>query len=285
MDLFLIVLFLAIVIASYRDIQIREVPDTLSYGLIMFGLIGSGILALQGNTSVFIESILGCLAGTIIGMGMFYARQWGGGDAKLLMGVGAILGLSWNNLDLPLFFILLIFLGAIYGLLWTVGLAFIHKKQFLPECKKRLRTKKYLHIRKTLLATLFLLFIAIFFVPYELKLLLGATMALLYLLTYSWIIIKTVEDTIMVKRYPISKLVEGDWIVQEVKVKNKLIIKAKNTGVTTKQIAQLKKAKIQSVKVKEGVPFVPGFFFAFLALLLLKHLYGEHVFLLLLGLT
>jgi len=276
MDLFLIVLFLALLIASYRDIQTREVPDTLSYGLIMFGLLGSGIIALQtSNLAFFIEHLMGCLVGTAIGVGMYYGRQWGGGDAKLLMGVGAILGFSWENFNLVVFFILLIFLGAVYGMFWTAGIALYHKKKFLPAFKKRLRDAA--RVRTTLLATLFLIFIALFFVPYEFKFMLGVGMVLLYMLTYSWLLVKTVEDTIMIKIYPISKLVEGDWIVQEVKVKNTIIVKEKNTGVTNKQIALLQKAKIKSVKVKEGIPFVPSFLFAYIALLVLTNLYGNYV--------
>jgi prepilin signal peptidase PulO-like enzyme (type II secretory pathway) len=118
-----------------------------------------------------------------------------------------------------------------------------------------------------------LVLIALLFVPLHAKILLGFALVAIYLLVYSWIFMKVVEKEIMVKEYPISKLTEGDWVVHEVKNGKKIIVPANSTGITLEQIAQLKKTKLKSVTVKEGIPFVPGFMLAFIVLLIAQH-YG-----------
>ena len=60
-----------------------------------------------------------------------------------------------------------------------------------------------------------------------------------------------------------NKLTLGDWIVKDIKHKGKLIASKKDLGLTEEQIAKIKKLKIKKVLVKEGIPFVPSFFIAF----------------------
>ena len=77
----------------------------------------------------------------------------------------------------------------------------------------------------------------------------------------------------MIKKIPIEKLTEGDWIVKDVMVDNKRICGPKDLGIEKKQIAQLiklkQKGKIQNIVIKEGIPFVPSFLIAYIATLLL----------------
>ena len=61
------------------------------------------------------------------------------------------------------------------------------------------------------------------------------------------------------------ELVEGDWVAKNYYDKNrKLICSKRDPGLTYKQIQRLKKNNIKKVLVKEGIPFVPAFFFGFL---------------------
>lgn len=275
--IFLILLAVALLIATYRDMRVREVPDTVSYGLITLGLLGSLIAALVlDDLAFFLEHLYGFLGGAAVGMLMFYSRQWGGGDAKLIMGVGAVLGLSWSNWQLLEFLILLIFCGAAYGIIYTLYLALIkHRKPFLKAFKGHIRTRAVHRIRIGLVITGIILLAIVLIVPLELKIIVGFILLSLYLLTYSWIFMKSVEQSIMIKEYPVSKLTEGDWIVREVKVGKRVIIGAKNTGVTNEQIAAIRRAKVKSVLVKEGIPFVPGFLLAFIVLLIINAYAGD----------
>jgi hypothetical protein len=117
--------------------------------------------------------------------------------------------------------------------------------------------------------------VAIFFLPFDEQLLAGFFLLAIYILTYAWIFTRSIERTILLKEYPVGKLTEGDWIVKEVKVKGKIIVHAKNTGVTIEQIAALKRAKVKTVLVKEGIPFVPGFLLAFIVLMILQYTIGQ----------
>lgn len=274
--IFLIFLFIGLLIATYRDMRTREVPDTLTYALIVVGLLGSLIAALLlQDLHFFLDHLYGFLLGAALGTLMFYARQWGGGDAKLIMGVGAILGFSMENFQLLEYIILLIFCGALYGVAYTGYLALLHRKVFLKEFVIFRRTKLVHRLLTGLVSTGALCLLMLFFVPLDTKLLIGFFLLGIYILTYAWIVMRVIERSILLKEYPVGKLTEGDWIVQEVRVKGKVLVAAKNTGVTIEQIAALKRAHVRKVLVKEGIPFVPGFLLAFIALLILQYAFGD----------
>jgi hypothetical protein len=76
--------------------------------------------------------------------------------------------------------------------------------------------------------------------------------------------VKAVELSCMYKRVKPAVLTEGDWIANDVKVKGKRICGPKDLGIEKKQIKQLIKAKVKSVVIKVGIPFVPSFLLAFL---------------------
>ena len=81
---------------------------------------------------------------------------------------------------------------------------------------------------------------------------------------YLVLFMKVLEKTCLVKELPVSKLTEGDWIFKEVKVKGKKVCGPKDLGISVQQIALLKKLKVKKVWVKEGIPFVPSFFIAYI---------------------
>ncbi len=274
--IFLAILFLGILIATYRDIKIREVPDTISLGLIIIGLLGGLLFALiQQDVFVFLHHLAGFGFGALIGVIMYYSRQWGGGDAKLMMGVGAILGIWWQEYTLLAFFVLLIVCGAFYGMIVTLWLSLItHRKKFIPIFAKIIRTPKVHRTRITLVITGILLIIVSFFLSTDFKILIGFLLIGVYLLVYAWIFSKAAEESIFIKEYSSSKLTEGDWLAQDVKIGKKIIVSKNTTGLTNEHIALLKKKGVKKVMVKEGIPFVPAFMIAYIILLIIMFTVG-----------
>ena len=167
---------LALYIGSITDLKTREVPDWLNYGLIISG-VGLNLLfsAIYSTQYFIINSIIGLLIFFGIAYIMFYAGQWGGGDSKILMGLGAMIGLDVSFKApqfLFWFFINALLVGAMYGLLWSSFLIFKNKKKFLREWNN-LSGEHKTRITKRLLLTAIILFLAIIFAVKFLNLSIG----------------------------------------------------------------------------------------------------------------
>jgi Flp pilus assembly protein protease CpaA len=264
--LFYIIAFIAIAIASYTDIRTREVPDLLNYGVIVVAAAARIIYSIwNGDYSIALDGLLGGMAGFAAGSLMYYSGQWGGGDTKLLCGLGILIGLplELQMTFLPLFMINILFAGAAYALVWAVVSAIIHWADFASEFAKI--NSGLLKIKVALLIFLAAIVAAVFLVEDRyIKLMLFALAVILVFTMYVYVFIKAVERSAMLKIYPISKLTEGDWIAKDVFVGKKYITGPKDLGITKEKISVLKKYGIKSVLVKEGIPFVPSFLIAFL---------------------
>ena len=265
--------FIALLIGSITDLKTREVPDWLNYGLIISG-IGVNLLfsIIYSNIFFIINSIAGLLIFFIIAYVMFYAGQWGGGDSKILMGLGSMIGIDvqFKNFQFLFgFFINALFIGAIYGLLWSIFLVFKNKKKFLKELNKILMNKKILKAKKIILAVMVLIFILLILIKLAYIKILILSLAFLVLSTfYLWILVKAIEKSSMHKLVEPSKLTEGEWIVKDVIVSKEYICGPKDLGIEKSQIRKLiklyKQGKIKKILIKEGIPFVPSFFIAFI---------------------
>jgi len=263
----LIILIVYLIIASITDIKTKEVPDWLSYSLIIIAFAIKAIHSVLYKEPIyFLYGLLGF--GIFFGIAnlMYYTKQWGGGDAKLLMGIGIIL-ISYPtillkyfnpNLNLPFLLTLLInilIIGAIYSLTWSIVLSIKYKKKFKENLSvmfnqpltKKLR--KYAPIIGLILVILTILLTKDILV----KLIILSLIVFALLLMYLWIFIKSVEKTCMYKKIKVEKLREGDWIINNIKN----IYSSKSFGVTIKQIKQIQKTNIKEIMVKEGLPFVP----------------------------
>jgi Flp pilus assembly protein protease CpaA len=269
-----------LLIGSITDLKKREVHDYISYGLIVVGFASSIIYSIiTFSINPFINSLLGFLLGLIIAYVMFYLGQWGGGDSKLIMGLGTIIGFNVfeffgaQNYWFVIFLINILFIGAIYGLIWSIYLAFSHRKLFLKKAKEwRERKDITLYRRMILIFILITVIATIFFVPEELKLLLLAFIAMLFVVFYMWIFVRIIEESCMIKKIPVSKLTEGDWVYKDVYIGKKYVSGPKDLGISRQKIAMLKKYKIKSILIKEGIPFIPVFFFAYLTNIILIYM-------------
>jgi len=279
MDLPIITLGVVLLVCSLIDLKTREVPDWVSHLLIFFGIsVGITSSVISMTWQPFISMVGGLVAGLIIALFMFYAGQWGGGDSKLIIGVGTIVGFWVGNYALLTFIANLFLIGAVYGLVWSAGLAIKHRKEFWPAFLKFIRQPKMVTLRVFVLLIILLTFVfTLFFWESRLKLVLLGVIAAVYVFFYLLIFVKVLEKSVMTRRIDIKKLTEGDWIAEEVVVGKKKICGPKDLGVTLEQLKLLQKLrrqnKIKTVLMKSGIPFVPSFFFAYLAYLA----YGDWV--------
>ena len=263
---------IGIIIGTATDVKTREVPDWVNYGMIASG-IGFALFEtfLQGSWLIILGSLAGVLAGYLLGALMYYTGQWGGGDAKMMMGLGALIGLpvtlaGWERAPfLTLFLLLTIVVGAVYGLVWMVFLMVAERKLFWPRFIARLHSKQLVRLRLAILILAVLLGGADFLFQGVVTLMILFIAALAYVTFYLALAVRSVEEACFVKKISVDKLVEGDWIVGEVRHKGEVIVPARNPGLTKKQLELLKKLGIKAVTVKEGIPFVPSFLIAYLA--------------------
>ena len=274
--------FTVLFIGSITDLKTREVPDWLNYGLIISGFMLNLLFSVIYLKPAFIiNSTIGFLIFFGVAYFMFYAGQWGGGDSKMLMGLGAMIGFDLSfkaPVFLFAFFINVLLAGAVYGLLWSIFFAFRNKRKFFREFKKLLSAEKTVKIKKFLviITSLYLVFILASMLKFRLNrninIMFLSFLLLLAMTFYLWIFVKAIEKSSMYKLVAPAKLTEGDWIANDVIVNKQYICGPKDLGIEKKQIKRLiqlyRQGKVKNILIKEGVPFVPSFFIAFIATLI-----------------
>jgi len=153
-DIMLVSIALIILlIGTFTDFKTREVPDWVNYSGIFAGL---GIRLIYSasalDPSYILSGALGFGVFLGIALAMFYMGQWGGGDSKMLMGLGALMGLEFRPDNIMVaFFVNALIIGAAYGVLWSIILAVKHKKKFVPYMAKVMKSEQYKKSKKALL--------------------------------------------------------------------------------------------------------------------------------------
>lgn len=118
------ILTCGLIVVTFVDFEIYEIPDEISLGGLVFGLVVSGLFPSLFGVATWkaslVQSLLGVLAGggSIYLMGLlgeiaFKKEAMGGGDVKLMAMIGSIIG--WKMVLLT-FFIAPLF-GSIVGLI------------------------------------------------------------------------------------------------------------------------------------------------------------------------
>ncbi len=124
-----------LIIATFVDFEIQEIPDEISIGGLAIGLILAvafpSILNEATRLNGFLNSFFGALAGggMIYAMGMagefaFKKEAIGGGDVKLLAMIGAFVG--WK------FVILTFFMAPLFGSVVGIALKIRYGKEVIP---------------------------------------------------------------------------------------------------------------------------------------------------------
>lgn len=270
----IIVLFF-LAAAAISDLKKREVPNWVNYGLVAVGL-GLGLLesVVASDWRFIAFSISGASAALALASLMFYTGQWGGGDSKLLIGMGAALGLPFATtapfLGIGSQFVSFIFnlvaVSLFYAIAMGLLLALKNKRRFLAELKKQLRS--YASLRKFVMVAAVAGIVAIAAANDILvRLSVIVIVAALFFGLHLSIMAKAVEKACMLKKVSPLKLTEGDWVAKDVIIGGRRIAGPKDLGVEKRQIRQLislyRSKKIRTVLVKEGVPFAPAFLIAY----------------------
>lgn len=266
-NLFLIILALVwIVGAILQDIKRREVDNLWNFSLAGFALAYRFIvMAHTGEYWFFINGLLGLAIFFALGNLFYYSRLFAGGDAKLLIALGAILPLSYDwivNFKIFGIFILgFLILGSLYVLNWAIFLMIKNFKSFKKEFLKQWKDYE----------KLFLLFFIIVIVFILIVLILGKSMfiiigIIILLFPILFIFAKSVEESCMIKAVNPKKLTEGEWLYHDIRVKGKKI-SADWEGVSSNELRLIKNKYKKDVLIKQGIPFTPSFLMGFLILL------------------
>lgn len=273
--LLVIVALVYVFFAMIVDIKKREVPDWISYSLIIIGLGIRGIYAFE-DYWILIYGVIGGLVGFGMGMLMYYTRQWGGGDSKLMIGLGVVFGsyLEINflspSLGMPFLLILftnILFFGGIYALVYG-SVLMIKNYKFIRKSVNKKYVKWFLI---SLIIFVLISFVLSYFDRFIFISFLTIVSSLMFLVMFVYLA-KIMEKFVFVKKVNVGKLVEGDVLYEDVKVDGKIICTKGGLGLEKKDILLLKKS-VKEVIVKEGIPFVPGFFIGLIFSLIFGNLF------------
>ena len=259
--------------ASISDLKSKEIPDWLNFSLIIIALAIKSIQAiLTRDVFILLYAIAALVIFFLLANLMYYTKQWGGGDAKLIIGLGIIFTqyptefLNYFNpkLTIPFaitFVVNILFIGAVYGIIWSAILAIKNYK------KIKFNKNIFKRPMRIILPLVLLFFLSSFLLP-QIKYLFGVA-TIFFLVVYLILIFtNAVEQSIMIKPMALSKLREGDWLYKPVYYKKRLILDNKKPSLTKKDISALKRFNIKSVIVKDGIPFVPAFLISVLVSLI-----------------
>ena len=258
---------IVLLIASYIDIKTSEIPDLLNYSF-LFGIFGLRLIfAITGGWHIVLGGILGFAVCYALASLFYYTHQWGGGDSKLLMGVGAAIGIRYplgNQSILLLWFLLgLLFIGALYGLLWMIILGVQKRKQFVVAFTPLLAQYRITNWSTGIVSLILVIILGIWNIS------LSWVGLFPIFLFYLIMFIKSIEQSCFTREIPVQQLTEGDWLARDVIVHNRTVVHAKT--IEREDLKELRslhaQGKVHLVTIKEGVPFTPSFLASYLVVI------------------
>ena len=255
---FLFWLFLVgIGVASFQDLKRREVDNWLTLLLLVSG---AGWLVFQAifesSSSFIILGVASFLIMFVVANGFYYGRVFAGGDAKLLFAMFALfvaVTFEIMLINIGLFILFLLIAGSVYGLVYSLVLFFRNFKDVKKEIVKGFENVYLRYIIFGGIVLFALSYVNWLFLLPGIFFLIGPVL---------YVFAKALENIVMVKSVAVKDLREGDWLVDDVKIGRK-VLKADWNGLTKQDLELLVKTK-KKIKIKEGIPFVPAFFIAFI---------------------
>tara|TARA_Y100000034_G_scaffold48154_1_gene59420 strand:- start:1493 stop:2329 length:837 start_codon:yes stop_codon:yes gene_type:complete len=247
------------IFAVVQDFKRTEVSNWLNFTFIAVALgYRSFYSVLEKDIEFFVFGLLGFAVFFVIAHGFYYARAFGGGDAKLLMGFGVILPYAsyFDLLVLGLGFVFLLLLaGAVYSLVYSVFIVNRDWKKFAKEFGNYFSKYKFIFIVDVVLGIIGMIFIDI---------LQGLLILLVLLLITGLFVYIKALDKVMIRKVKPADLQEGDWLEESVTVRGKRIEKSVH-GLSIEEIEKLRKAR-KEVLIKQGIPFTPAFLIALIVM-------------------
>jgi cytochrome c oxidase subunit IV len=258
--------------AGYLDLKTTEFPDWLPYSMIVLALAVRGAYSFIANDlAIITNSVILGLVFMGFGLGLYFTKQWGDGDAWLLGAMGFLFpdpaGFAFSSVfPFPVVMLFNFFLIAfIYLLVYSVALGIRSRREtarFFRDLRGDLRR----------IAAMIVLFSAICGAMYAYFYCQSVpAMALNYILLLPPLFImlvffvhygRFIEKNLFRRKVPAGRLREGDVLVSD-----------KWRGLTKDEIKRLQK-KGGHVWIKEGVRFAPVFVIALLVTLFYGSLIG-----------
>jgi hypothetical protein len=255
--------------AVMQDFKRREVDNVWNFSLIAFALGYRAIISVYILDYHFLlNGLIGLGIFFILGNVFYYGRLFAGGDAKLLIALGAVLPLDYGfltNIKISLLFVMLFLIGgSIYSIFYSIFLIEKNWKNFKREFFIQLKYYKKI-IYFSICLFLFLTIISLIY-----NKLLFIIAILFFIFPFLTILARSIEESCMVKKIPVNKLTIGDWLYRDIKVKNKKIEKNWE-GISESELKLIQRYYKKKVLIKEGIPFTPSFLIAFILLFYLMN--------------
>lgn len=254
-----------VLFAAIQDTRTREIANWLNFSLIVFALGFRFFYSLFSSESFlilnnfFYQGLIGLAIFFVLGKLLYHGKLFAGGDFKLMMALGPVLGFSGDFITnikfYGLFLVLFLFVGSLYGLVYSFVLSFKHFRAFRKEFIKLFRKNRNKFFMSLVVSILFLILAFQNSVFFPLAL-------VIFLLPYFYVYAKAVDESCMIKKVKPRDLTEGDWLYDHVRVGGKTI-KADWEGLDEKELALLKKTK-KDVLIRQGIPYGPVFLISFL---------------------
>ncbi len=168
------IVFFVLIYASYTDYTKREIPNWLSFGLILFGLISNFIYSLFIGNFYYFLIVLGLTIATFILFYVFWRLGiFAGGDAKLFTGIASVIPLQTYSVlgtypetytFILSILVLTLFVIFPYGAIFAL-IAIIKKKELLKYLYKELLIKNLQIIESVALVVSLYLVLSFFDLP------------------------------------------------------------------------------------------------------------------------
>ena len=286
-----------LLLASLADLKTGEVPEKYSMGLAGFILLVSlGDAVYSWSLMRLAQPVLWGAAYFIVAYVIFYFGQWGGGDVKLLAGIGGLLGyldcagFAWQNgvflgyvsPSAVTYAVDMAVLATPYAVLYTLVLG-VRRPSVLVDFLRRLASaRSVLMLAFSLLPLIFSLYLG--------SDVLTLVYAFVPLLVVASVYMKTVEEVLLTKTVKVSELKEWDIMADDVVVDGvRVAPKGNIEGITPEQLSQVleaaKSGRIpDTIRIRWGVKFVPALalalpatlYFGNLLELFFRHLFEVH---------
>lgn len=266
----IIVSFGALFLASIADLKTSEIPEQLSLGLIAFILTVALLNTAYSWELIHLASaVMWGVIALAIGYVLFALGQWGGGDVKILAGVGCLLGYldsldyAWPNstfieYEIPpllTYFIDMAFAATPYVIVYTIILGIMNPVAFTRFRQKMLQGKTI---------AIFVISTAPAFLAWEMGFdRLGTLYLLVPLMVVASVYMKTVESVVLTKNVKVSQLKEWDIPADDVVADGEKIASKRNIeGITPEQLERIRELAAQGripdeLRIKWGVKFAP----------------------------